>query len=153
MGILITAVALALSAAAPPPDDGPVVTGTRFFGFDPTNLPGGLVETDRIPHRPETSCYQWAIAVAPEDRILIVRELFELPGAAEQWGTSPELDTLVTSDRSRSVTQFEDSLDDGIITHGWCVAQGDPIGPHRIRVYAGDRLLHEFRFEVIGESY
>ena len=118
-----------------------------------TNLQGGLIETGRIPHRPETSCYQWAIAVEPEDRLLVVRELFELPGAADQWNTDPKLDTLVTSDRSRSVTQFEDSLDDGIITHGWCVAEGDPTGPHRIRVYAGDRLLHEFRFEVVGETY
>ena len=153
MNSLAFAVAALLSAAAQAADRAPVVTGAHFFAYDPRNVPAGVVETNRVPHRPETSCYQWVIAVQPEDRTLAVRELFELPASAEQWGRGPDQATIVGAEGSSAVTQFEDSLSDGLLQHGWCVAPGDPTGPHRIRVFIGDRLLHEFRFEVVGETF
>ncbi len=153
MNSLALGIAVALSVAGQAADRAPVVVGAHFFAFDQRNFPSGVVETNRIPHRPETSCYHWVIAVEPEDRTLAIRELFELPASAEHWDRPPGEATIVGADGSNAVTEFQDSLDDGAISHGWCVAEGDPTGPHRIRVFAGERLLHEFRFEVVGETY
>ena len=61
--------------------------------------------------------------------------------------------TVTNGDGSIGVTEFAESLDDGEISHGWCVADGDPIGRHRIRVFIGDQMLQEFRFEVVEETY
>ena len=153
MNSLAFAVAALLSGAAQAADRAPVVTGAHFFAYDTRNIRGGLVETNRVPHRPVTSCYRWVIAVEAEDRALAVRELFELPASAEHWDRGPDRATIVGAEGSSAVTEFQDSLSDGLLQHGWCVAPGDPTGPHRIRVFIGDRLLHEFRFEVVGETF
>ena len=131
----------------------PEVTGTHFLAIDTREPSFNPVETTRIPYRPDTSCYNWVLTVAPEDRAIAVREVFELPASAEQWGQDPTGVTAVSRDRTRAVTEIEETLDDGVLTHGWCVAEGDPIGPHRIRVFVGDQLLHDFRFEVVAENY
>ena len=111
------------------------------------------VETTTVPYRPDASCYTWLLNVAPEEREISVREVFQLPASAQTWGDDPTSVTAVNRNRSTAVTEFTDSLADGVISHGWCVAQGDPSGPHRIRVFAGDQLLHEFRFTVIEQPY
>jgi len=128
----------------------PTIEGAHFVV---TDADGGDSETSNVPYRPETSCYSWVIEVSPEPRELRVREVFELPGSADSWGEDPTAFTAVNGDRSTAVTEFADSLEDGVISHGWCVAQGDPTGPHRIRVFAGDRLLHDFRFSVVAVAY
>ena len=145
--------AAALSAAAPAADAAPVVTGTHFFAIDARGAAPELTETNRVPLRPETSCYEWVIRVQPEDRTVTIHELLELPAAPEHWELDPDFATAVTADRSRAVTELEESLADGFMSNSWCVSEGDPTGPHRIRVYAGDRLLHDFRFEVVAETY
>ena len=38
--------------------------------------------------------------------------------------------------------------DNGWISHGWCVAEGDPEGAYRIEVSRGDTLLHAFDFQL-----
>ena len=158
--IVLTTLALAAAAQAGGKGPLPAVTATHFLVSNGSETP---VESRRVPYRPGSSCYQWVIEVPREDRELAVREVFELPGAARSWGgedfdpeeTEPEDDTVtvVNRDRSTGVTEFADSLDDGAISHGWCVADGDPTGAHRIRVFIGDRLLREFRFEVVPETY
>ena len=70
------------------------------------------------------------------------------------WNTSAETETsAVSGNRRTAVTEFEAPLGTGIITHAWCVAAGDPAGPHRIRVYHGDTLLHDFRFTLMTETH
>jgi hypothetical protein len=159
---MIVLTAIAMAAAAQEGGKGPVptVTATHFLVSDGAATP---VESRRVPYRPGSSCYQWVIEVPREDRELAVREVFQLPGGARIWGgvdfdvdaAAPQDDamTVVNGDRSTGVTEFTDSLDDGVISHGWCVAPGDPTGAHRIRVFIGDRLLQEFRFEIVAESY
>lgn len=155
---LLTLIAIAIAAQASGKSGLPTITDTHFLVADG---PGQPVESTRVPYRPNSSCYTWVITVPPESRELAVREVFELPGSAPIWGSDPasgipEQDdgsvTAVNRDRSTGVTEFSDSLEDGAITHGWCVAEGDPTGPHRIRVFVGDAMLHEFRFEVVAES-
>ena len=150
---LLTAIAIAAAAQAGGKAVLPTVADAVFLVSEGSGEP---VPSNRVPYRPNSSCYTWIISVAPERRELAVREVFDLPAAARIWGsegssTPPEDGsvTLVNPDRSTAVTEFTDSLEDGVISHGWCVAAGDPTGPHRIRVFVGDELLHEFRFEVV----
>ena len=156
---LMTLIAIAIAAQGSGKAEPPTIINTHFLVADG---PGQPVESNRVPHRPNRSCYSWAITVPPASRELAVREVFELPGSAPIWGDDPASGvpapddgsvTAVNRDRSTGVTEFTDSLADGLIAHGWCVAEGDPIGPHRIRVFVGDALLHEFRFEVVADSY
>jgi hypothetical protein len=128
------------------------VRGAHFLVFD-ASRPDAPRETTDVPYRPNRACYHWVLRVAPEQRDVVVRELFELPAPAEQWNPDPGGTTVVGRDGSRAATEITDSIADGEIGHGWCVAEGDPSGDHRIRVYEGDRLLHEFRFRVLGETY
>jgi hypothetical protein len=150
MTVLAILAATVLAAQGAGKGDAPAVLETHFLG---TNQQGEMVETTNIRHRPGSSCYTWVILVEPESRELAVREVFELPDSAQNWNSGPSEVTVVNRERSGAVTEFSDSLDDGLITHGWCVAEGDPIGRHRIRVFVGDRLLHEFRFNIVTDAY
>lgn len=132
----------------------PKVIAARFVA-EWTGGRGAFVGNAVVPHRPD-SCYRWEIDVEPEDRGLVVREDFVLPAAAPQWGGAdgaPGSPTRVDPDRSGATTLVQESLEDGKLTHGWCVAEGDPLGQYVISVHAGDVLLHRFRFQVVRETY
>ena len=142
---------IALAAAQADVKAGPPkIMDAHFLVTDGQSAP---IETTNVPYRPNASCYTWVLSVAPENRNLSVREVFQLPASARTWGDDPTGITAVNNDRSTAVTEFIDSLGDGLISHGWCVIEGDPAGPHRIRVFAGDVLLHEFRFNVVEQPY
>lgn len=153
-GIVMNAVPIiaALLAQAAPSDSAPVVKGAEFFTEDKRTAEPAVQPGTRVPNRPDTSCYHWAVFVEAEQRSVRVREAFKLPAPAKQWGTGPGR-TDVIEDRSGAVTEFDDDLSDGLISNGWCVAAGDPSGDHQIRVYVGDRLLHIFDFRVEPELY
>ncbi|HEX8667987.1 MAG TPA: hypothetical protein VF727_06400 [Allosphingosinicella sp.] len=127
------------------------VVGSEFLLIDERGGRAEVKPGDRVVHRPETSCYAWIVAVEPQARILRVREAFKLPAPASHWGIDGAR-AKVEQDGSGAVSEFDDDLSDGMITRSWCVSSGDPIGPHQINVYAGDRLLGTFRFEVVAEA-
>jgi hypothetical protein len=82
--------------------------------------------------------------------------VFRLPASAVSWGGVDGVEssaTQVNEDRSDATTEIDEWLGDGMITHGWCVAAGDPEGVHDIKVFAEDRLLHQFVFSVESETY
>lgn len=152
---ILTGAALAAQpvAEAPAPSDAPpVVADAYMVAIDTRDPAGGIVKTTRIAHRPGTSCYNWVIAVPPEDRSIAIREEFRLPAPAAEWNSAPEEGLDVAADRRSGVTRFDVSLAEGLITHGWCVAKGDPLGAYRIRVYAGGRLLKQFDFLVVPDG-
>ena len=153
MNLLPVLAIVALSALDAPKGAGPEVLSDHFFVTSAAAPQSEPVETTNVPYRPGSSCYHWAIAVEPEPRSLTVREVFDLPGPAERWNSAPSELTLVRPDDSGAITEIQESLEDGLITHGWCVAQGDPVGRYRIRVFVGDQLLREFGFNVVDESF
>lgn len=138
-----------LLAAAQPADDAPVVRDARFFQLQggPVGVPAE--ETSVIPLRTGV-CYGWALQVEPQDRTVSIREVFELP-APGNWDVGDQMSAVARNART-AVTQFEAPLNEGSIEHRWCVAEGDPAGPHRIRVYHGETLLHDFRFTMAADS-
>jgi hypothetical protein len=141
---------LMLLLAAQPAEEPPVVRDARFFLLQggPVGVPGG--EATIIPLRMGV-CYGWAIRVDPEQRTVVIREVFELPGPGN-WNVGDQMSAVARNART-AVTQFEAPLNEGSISHGWCVAEGDPAGPHRIRVYHGETLLHDFRFTLVAETH
>ena len=108
-------------------------------------------ETRTIPYRVGTSCYSWEILIEPRDTFTVVEERFTLPAPARQWGgvdAGANGTTSVNEDRRIASTTLGVEAGGDTITHGWCVAPGDPRGPYRIEVYDDTRLLHRFDFTV-----
>ncbi|PSJ40610.1 hypothetical protein [Allosphingosinicella deserti] len=128
------------------------VLGADFFASDSEHPGSAPVSTRQIAHRPGSSCYEWVVRVMPVARSVTVREVFRLPSAAPQWGVDPAR-TQVSDDGRESVTEIAEDLSDGMISNGWCVAEGDPVGRYRISVFDGDRLIQRFDFEVQLETY
>jgi len=143
-----------LAAAQTAPDAGPIeILGTHFYARDARLGDAGIREADTVPLRAGTSCFGWVLQVTPRPDSVAIREELQLPGPATDWsGDDPSRTVTVSGDRSTGTTRFETSLAEGILTQDWCIAEGDPAGPYRIRVYHGDRLLHEFRFTVVPEA-
>lgn len=142
---------LILLAAAQPAEAPPVIRDALFYAQD--NTGGGepaLRPTTTIPLR-TGQCYGWALQVEPEQRSVTIREVFELPGPGN-WNIGEQM-TAVARNTRTAVTEFQAPLSEGVITHGWCVAEGDPAGRHRIRVYHGETLLREFRFSLTVENH
>src|SRR5687768_15607189 len=88
-----------------------------------------VVPTTRIQYDPGKSCYSWILRVVPQDVSLTLQENFKLPAPATQWNSDPAT-TIVSNRKSEATTIVPESLEDGILTHGWCVAEGDPTGKH-----------------------
>lgn len=132
----------------------PIVVRHALFLAEPAG--SGTDEpkiTTRIPYRPGESCYRWVLQVKPQIRPVTLTEVFELPSAARQWNTDPLEKTDVSSNKSSATTEFRESLTDGLVTHGWCVAVGDPPGHYKISVFENQKLLHRFEFDVYDETY
>lgn len=150
------AATLLLIGAAAPATDLVSVRKADFFYDRPTM--GGFIEsvaTTHIPYEPIMSCYRWVLRVEPQHRLVPLREVFQLPAPAKQWGGvdgDPESPTSVAGDRSGATTQLLDSIEDGELSNSWCVADGDPQGAYTISVFAGEQLLHRFDFTVGSES-
>ncbi len=155
--LLQSLLTFALQAAAP--EATPEIRIVRAEFLSELVKPNGMAEivaTNRIPYRPGTSCYRWVIHVEPQQRRISVKEVFKLPASAISWGGVDGVDsspTQVNEDRTDAITEIDEWIGDGMISHGWCVAAGDPEGVHDIKVFAGDRLLHTFVFSVESETY
>lgn len=151
MSMILALIGLAAAQGASSP---PVVLDARFYVQDLRNRADDMRQSNVVPLRPATSCYHWSIDVRPENRSVTVREVFELPGTAGRWGVDPTGTAVsdIAADNSAATTFFQESLGDGLLTHGWCVAQGDPAGRHRMRIYVGDHLLREFEFIVVPDT-
>ncbi|KKC38232.1 hypothetical protein WH87_11630 [Devosia epidermidihirudinis] len=99
--------------------------------------------TDIVPLIAGT-CYEWQLKLAKAKLPVSVTELFTLPGAPSDWGST---DTTSLSADGRSITtQLELQPAESWIWHTWCVLEGDPAGPHEIVVMAGERELARFDF-------
>ena len=145
--------ALALLSVAAPAAAAPTVLGRDFLVDDATAPDRPPVSTTRVPYQPGRACYAWTIRVRPEQRLVAIREEFVLPAPAREWNSDADGTFTVAPDRRSAVSTLAEGLDDGLLTNGWCVADGDPLGAYRIRVYDGETLLGQFDFAVtLGED-
>ena len=116
------------------------------------------VLADRVvPLLPENACYNWYLRLSEAETSLRFVERFTLPVAVD-WGTtgdSPDDVTQIELDGKLAVTTIEVTTDgEGWLSHGWCVAEGDPAGEHLIDVLIDGVAVASFPFTVVpGADY
>jgi hypothetical protein len=100
-----------------------------------------------VPLR-DGQAYGWVIVLKTDKPRIKWREEFTLPVAPVRWGGEGEGRLTVSRDRRTAVTKQTDEPQDGIISHRWTVAPGDPEGHHVMRVLVDGRLERVFEFDV-----
>lgn len=139
-------VALALPAGAVDMIDS-VFEASFSYGGTEHRLDGA-----RVPRVPGT-CYTWWIRLAEGQTPLSAVERLILPEPPADWGeaaTDPDDGIDISDDGKLAVSTFAPELDaDGWFSKGWCVAEGDPLGQHRIEVAVDGTELTAYDFEVV----
>ena len=104
-------------------------------------------ETDRVPLTPGEACYNWGLHLSktPPGDVAWTEEL-EIPAKPAIWQHSDKFE--LSKERTVAVTKKSQTPKDGWISHGWCVAKGDPAGRYVIKVYVGEGLAKTFEFFV-----
>ncbi|WP_417583654.1 hypothetical protein [Pelagibacterium sp.] len=103
--------------------------------------------TTIVPYLPGRACFGWSVLIENAPDFVALRETLQLPAPAGSWrapGSTIAADgTAAKSDRV--VTPI-----DGQIGVRWCLADGDPLGPHTIDISSEDWLDTTFAFEVVA---
>lgn len=106
--------------------------------------------TTVIPFIPDVSCYQWTIRVDAKGPLRI-KEVLKLPAAPATWGEADNNEfspTTTSADRMTGVTVLFMAAKAGVLTNGWCVAAGDPLGKYTIEVFHEEQSLKTFEFTL-----
>ena len=107
-----------------------------------------LYETSNFPAI-VAAPYGWYILFKADKPTVVWREEFELPEAPPTWGPGEALGIfLVSPDRKTAVTERIIPTKLGFIANEWRYASGDPVGPHKMRVYIDGQLIREFSFNI-----
>jgi hypothetical protein len=107
-----------------------------------------LYETDKFPAL-VAAPYGWFIVFKADKPTVVWREEFELPVAPPTWGPGEAMGIFqVSPDRKTAVTERIIPTQLGFIANEWRYASGDPIGPHKMRVYIDGQLIREFVFDI-----
>ncbi len=109
------------------------------------------IEADLVPYLPNRACFGWRLQLAAPPALVRYREVLKLPKAPVYW--SGEHDAYsphaYSADRTTATTeQFVAPDAEGWIASSWCIAEGDPVGPHSIDVYLDGAHVKRFDFEV-----
>lgn len=109
-----------------------------------------------VPLLPGNACYNWYVRLAETNTQLTTVERMTLPQAID-WGSiatdSDDGIEVLEGGTVAESTQPMTTDEDGWITHGWCVAPGDPLGHHSIVVSSGDQQFATFEFDVVDPSH
>ena len=107
-----------------------------------------LYETSNFPAI-VAAPYGWYILFKADKPTVVWREEFELPEAPPTWGPGEALGIfLVSPDRKTAVTERIIPTKLGFVANEWRYASGDPVGPHKMRVYIDGQLIREFSFNI-----
>ncbi|MET3926852.1 hypothetical protein [Devosia sp. 2618] len=93
------------------------------------------------------ACYEWRLKLAKAKSAVDVTEIFTLPAPPTSWNGVGS-NVTISNDKTTATSALQLSPQDGWISHGWCVATGDPVGGHTVVVKVGDKVLGEFPFIV-----
>jgi hypothetical protein len=117
------------------------------FGADPAGR-RMLYETDKFPGI-VAAPFGWFILFKADKPTVVWREEFELPIAPPTWGPGEAMGIFqVSPDRKTAITERIVPTKIGFIANEWRYANGDPIGPHKMRVYIDGQLIREFSFDI-----
>jgi hypothetical protein len=108
-----------------------------------------------VPLLPGNTCYNWYVKLAETSTALTLTERLTLPRSID-WGSvasDPNDGIEILESGTVAVSTLPVSTDEfGWITHGWCAAKGDPLGPHTIEVAVDGEALASFAFDVVNPS-
>ena len=128
--------------------------------FETEFIRGGETYTtdDRlVPNLPDAACYHWYLKFDPATKTEVTLvERLTLPEPLAAWTdyvNDPASTTQVNADAMGAVTRVVQTPDeDGWVTHGWCVAEGDPNGQHNITVTLDGVEVGNWDFAVLAEA-
>lgn len=110
-----------------------------------------------VPNLPDSACYNWFLKFDPATTgELTLVETLTLPEPLDAWRNyvnDPASPTQINADAQGAVTKVIQMPDqDGWVSHGWCVAAGDPNGPHNITVTLDGAEVGNWDFTVLAEA-
>ena len=113
---------------------------------------------DQVPLLPGNTCYTWWLRLGEGPAPLSAIERLELPEPLANWGdaaTNPDDGVEILEDGRVASSKFTPEIDsEGWFSKGWCTADGDPTGAHKIEVWLDGSLAKRFDFEVLApEDY
>lgn len=111
-----------------------------------------------VPLLPANACYTWFVQLPEGLAPTTVVERLVLPVPLADWGslaTTPDDNVEISADGTTAITTAAATPDaEGWLTNGWCVAAGDPVGPHRLEIELDGAPLATFAFDVVpAEDY
>jgi len=109
------------------------------------------VVADVVPYLPERACFGWRVRLVEPPALVRYREVLQLPEAPEYWGGEDDAYSphVFSADRTRATTEeFVVPDEDGWVSNTWCIADGDPLGPHSIELTVEGEAVKRFDFEV-----
>ncbi|WNJ99973.1 peptidoglycan-binding domain-containing protein [Thalassospiraceae bacterium LMO-JJ14] len=139
-------------------------TGTKKFTvsekqfltiFQDQNGEMKLFDSTRVPFNTENSCYGWRMRINGISGSIKMREILRLPSKPlGGWPVITDGSKKVTpsSDGKSAVTDMMLEIKDDMVSHVWCIAEGDPIGDYSIDVFLDDVFVETFDFEVVKAS-
>lgn len=106
-----------------------------------------------VPLLPDNACYGWYAGLEDGAAPKTATEVLSLPVPLADWGslaTDPNDGIDISADSKVATRTFTPELDaDGWFSHTWCVAAGDPTGPHSIAIEVDGVPLTRFDFTVV----
>mgnify|MGYP007051658508 CR=1 FL=1 len=110
-----------------------------------------------VPNLPDAACYYWYLRVDPATRDAVTLiETLTLPEPLAAWQgyvNDPASTTQIKPDAQGAATTLTATPDqDGWVSHGWCVAEGDPNGPHNITVTLDGAEVGNWDFIVVAAT-
>ncbi len=128
----------------------PIIVSKAEFGVLRVEKGGEttLIPTKKVPFQ-EGVAYGWRIQLKDYKGEVTWREVLQLPKPPESWATSNTENFSLSPDGRAANIQRTDKIKDGLIKNSWTIANGDPMGKHKIEVYIGDRSIATFEFEIV----
>lgn len=121
----------------------------EFGLFNPLATGEDLFVVSRKVPLKENQSFGWVIILGTKKPNIKWREELTLPVAPSTWGSKEAFGGHTISDDGRtSIIEREVMPYQGVISHSWAVAPGDPKGRYVIRVIVENRLEEVFEFDV-----
>ena len=149
---LMVALPLAAWTLTPSVSHG-VTLETAEFVVSVSDGEGNLrsITADVVPYLPDLACFGWRLRLSDAPGLVKYREVLKLPEPPAFWSGEDDAYSphRFSADRTTATTEeFAAPDEEGWISSTWCIAEGDPVGPHSIDVYIDDALVKHFDFEV-----
>jgi len=125
------------------------VTYAYFGIFELADQDSFFFPTDQVPYR-EGLEYGWLMILETTRASICWREEYELPAPPRSWGSiEAGGDTTISEDGRTATTEICQDTADKVIGNSWILQNGDPLGPHEMRIYVESVPVKTFEF-VLG---